>query len=698
MAAYGAGGFGLYFAVAVSGSISLAAGNTLIGNTIGITPVDLQWMNIISTIIGFGLVTLRGFIIDNTRNKMGKFRPYIKFMGLPTVLFSLLLVWLPYEHMVYWQKFVSVLIIFQLIQFTHPFFFESYHNLARVMSSDTQERTLVVAVSTIIWSWSPTISNMFIPIIVDAAKFNGMTDIRTYRYIYPAFCLAGIFLTRFAYRGTRERIVVGRSHYAQVGLWDSIKAIAKSKNFWVSSVAGWIGFLEGATAVLFLWSFEYGRIGSMSMYGVMTLILGSSALIPLWTTPLLTKYLGKRAIIIGTNALNIFFLAALLLCYQNFFWLMFFLFVNKAAMTYFDTVSPSMNADIRDEQQYLSGKRLDGMFSIGVILGSVIGMGTGMVIPQLYRLRGLVDDYNVLYDTAIRNGLFEILIVASTIGAVMNLIPFFFYDLTEDKQRGMIRALKIRAMFEDYGNKVLQDDVLVEGVAIIKQAKADYAATGGKPLDAAGLASLKKIRRMKVFRGGRAERKTRYEARLREEDKWNAHYVIDELEKFSRGDVLFSLKLARELCEGGLAGLYRFEGAARGPGREAAAMPGGGTKTERNIRRLAMNHYRERRRAAKAINRFYPGGTVTEFDYAALEELYELPEETGAQLREKNRLIKTANRERGRFYRSAKPYIEARELLNQARNYGHLEDIYAAYEEARGKSSGGSAGDPGARG
>ena len=53
----------------------------------------------------------------------------------------------------------------------------------------------------------------------------------------------------------------------------------------------------------------------------------------------------------------------------------------------------------------------------------------------------------------------------------MNVIPYFWYDFNERKQKSVIRVLKIRAMFEDFGNGVLDDGSLVETVDIIRNSR-----------------------------------------------------------------------------------------------------------------------------------------------------------------------------------------------------------------------------------
>ena len=64
-------------------------------------------------------------------------------------------------------------------------------------------------------------------------------------------------------------------------------------------------------------------------------------------------------------------------------------------------------------------------------------------------------------------------VVLSVLGAIINLVPFCFYDLTENKHRAYVDVLKIRAMFEDYGNNELDDAQLVDAMKIIKGAKAN---------------------------------------------------------------------------------------------------------------------------------------------------------------------------------------------------------------------------------
>ena len=50
--------------------------------------------------------------------------------------------------------------------------------------------------------------------------------------------------------------------------------------------------------------------------------------------------------------------------------------------------------------------------------------------------------YFSLYDGDVLQTICGVLILASIAGAFINVVPYFFYDLTELKQQGMVRVLK----------------------------------------------------------------------------------------------------------------------------------------------------------------------------------------------------------------------------------------------------------------
>ena len=77
IASYSFGGIGAYLIVSMSYICMLATTNTFITGTIGITPTDMYILYVLAVVSSIPLTGLRASIVDNTRNKAGKYRPYI---------------------------------------------------------------------------------------------------------------------------------------------------------------------------------------------------------------------------------------------------------------------------------------------------------------------------------------------------------------------------------------------------------------------------------------------------------------------------------------------------------------------------------------------------------------------------------------------------------------------------------------------
>ena len=205
--------------------------------------------------------------------------------------------------------------------------------------------------------------------------------------------------------------------------------------------------------------------------GLANTVIGNAALWSMLSAPFVIKKIGKRNLLILANAINVFVILSLYFVYDNLILICVIWYINTFVNTYWNIVQHNISADMRDYHQWKTGVRVDGLFGPLGMIGTFIGFFTGMFYPAVYEKMGLLDDYNVLYDDNMRNNLFEVLIVFSALGAFLNLVPFLFYNLTENKHRAYVDVLKIRAMFENYSLGVLEDDELKDVMGIILQAK-----------------------------------------------------------------------------------------------------------------------------------------------------------------------------------------------------------------------------------
>lgn len=724
--AYGVGGMGVQFVMFFCSLIALSATSFLVGNTIGIKPMHLQYMAVASTIIGFGITIGRSYIIDSARFKSGKFRPWLAITGIPTVIIAVVFVWLPYETMSYMQKVIAVFLCYNLLQCFYPFFQQAYTDLANVISPNSHERTDIVSVSSIIYSMAPSLTGLFVPML--STLTGGLNSITTYRIIHPLVAVVGLLLSYVAYAGTRERIIVAESHVTQFKFSDAFRAVAKNKYFWITSLAGWLGFLEGAVGVIIGWTFIYAYPNRMGLYGVATTLIGNAALWAMLICPIAIRVLGKRNLLIWCNVTNVVLIGLLYPLYNNIPALIILYYLNGFVNSFSIVYTPGINADMRDYQQYFTGERIDGMFGAVGIIGSFIGMFTGMVLPTIYQMLGLEDNYDVLEVASFREDMFDVLIIAAVIGAALNFVPYLFYDLTETKQRGIVKVLKIRAMFEDYGNGILRDESIVEAIDIIDEAnllykdrtlmttKDDIKKAERLPARTPEEKEFKKneIKRLKAAykefntqnRGikkdrinqakampkstdaEKAARKAEIKAAKKENrelNKLNADisvcdFIIDEMNKYDTLRIKKQVERSRALEAAGYNGIFDYNKEIM---IEAKALPKS-THEEREIRSDAITHARALKNARKAMVKFYgsPENIVEPSD-DAFKAAEALPDDTFAHQLEKKRTVKKLVNEKSKYIRSVKPLLDARRQLTEKENYAHLDDIRARYADAK---------------
>jgi len=724
--AYGVGGMGVQFVMFFCSLIALSATSFLVGNTIGIKPMHLQYMAVASTIIGFGITIGRSYIIDSARFKSGKFRPWLAITGIPTVIIAVVFVWLPYETMSYMQKVIAVFLCYNLLQCFYPFFQQAYTDLANVISPNSHERTDIVSVSSIIYSMAPSLTGLFVPML--STLTGGLNSITTYRIIHPLVAVVGLLLSYVAYAGTRERIIVAESHVTQFKFSDAFRAVAKNKYFWITSLAGWLGFLEGAVDVIVGWTFIYAYPDRMGLYGVATTLIGNAALWAMLICPIAIRVLGKRNLLIWCNVTNVVLIGLLYPLYNNIPALIILYYLNRFVNSFAIVYTPGINADMRDYQQYFTGERIDGMFGAVGIIGSFIGMFTGMVLPTIYQMLGLEDNYDVLEVASFREDMFDVLIIAAAIGAALNFVPYLFYDLTETKQRGIVKVLKIRAMFEDYGNGILRDESIVEAIDIIDEAnllykdrtlmttKDDIKKAERLPARTPEEKEFKKneIKRLKAAykefntqnRGikkdrinqakampkstdaEKAARKAAIKAAKKENrelNKLNADisvcdFIIDEMNKYDTLRIKKQVERSRALEAAGYNGIFYY---SKEDMAEAKALPKS-THEEREIRSDAITHARALKNARKAMIKFYgsPENIVEPSD-DAFKAAEALPDDTFAHQLEKKRTVKKLVNEKSKYIRSVKPLLDARRQLTEKENYAHLDDIRARYADAK---------------
>lgn len=647
-------GFGVYWTTLLASAIGLDASNFLVGASIGLKPMDLYVMLVVANLVGIPLGIFRSWYYDNHKLEGGKFLPFIKKTGLPIVLISTVFVWLPYENMEYITKAVVVWFMYMLLNVFLCFYNESYTYFQQIITPNSQERANVMSISQVIYSLAPTISGFAVPTI--AGLTWGLNNIWTYRIIYPFFTVVGLIIATIFFRKVKERLILPKKKPEPVRMLDAIREVAKNKYYWIIQAAAWIVFLESGYGVILGWSFVYGSGGEhQAMLGTVNTIIGNAGLWSMLLCPLAIKKMGKRNLLITANSINIVILAVLYLTYKNLIMICVLWYINTFINTFWNIVQHNISADMRDYHQWKTGVRVDGLFGPLGMIGTVISFFTGMVYPAIYEKMGLLDDYNVLYDDNIRNNLFEVLIICSAVGAFLNLIPYCFYDLTENKHKAYVGVLKIRAMFENHSLGLLEDNELQDAMEIIEEAK---------ELSGNDKASVNKT----LSKTAKKEIKEKNAAIER------ASIIMQDLNKFSTAAGKARIKQAKIDVTNGA--VYCYENALEEL-KKAKALPKN-SADEKEIRSDAIKNAKVKKRASSLINKYGIENIKTP-DEAVKEEIMNREAKTFFDSIKIRKDLKSYLKAVSVYTEATKPYTDAKNLLEQAENYAHYDELEERY-------------------
>ena len=736
IAAYAVGGIGSYFIISMGMALLVSTTNMIVGGAIGIAPMDMYVLYLIATLANIPLTAIRANKVDNTRGKGGKYRPYLISMGIPSAIIAIVYVWFPYNALYsiftqpmlgkdggYIAKCVVVLLLNLGLQYYFNFFNDAYTNLIHVLSPNTQERTDVLAIKSVVYSLAPSIMNIVLPIIAQVAANNNLYDIKVYRISYPIFAIIGMLLTVVVYANTKEKIVQAKTHTIQISFIDSFKAVAKNKYFWIIALAGWIGFLESAYGNILTWSFNYGHTCNGAQFAIIQTLIGNASLWGMLLAPICIRKWGKKNVLVGVNLGNVVCILAMIIDMRNIWWLFICVYFNWLVGAFEQITTPAIQADIRDYQQYRSGERIDGMFATVLTIGNLVTLLTSSILPMVYEKYGVYEgngyassfdildvntgDPNLLYK------LMTVLIIMAAVGAFLNTVPYFFYDFNEKKQKSVIRVLKVRSLFEDYGNNALDNHKIVEAIDLVEKSRKMAAETPKN-------VTKEMYKNISDKKQRKAAKKEYKEALNFNEEIEISKFVCAELDKFKSENYIYQVKVYSEILENGLAGIVNAnEADLRREIALAKAMPKN-TLDEKEHRSFCIELAKKKLSAKKAFDKNYHSlDEFVEPDMAELTAIFDREDELDAQIFElntkKTQLRKEGDNENGakinsllknitakrkelqkaekakmdefaKFNRAAKPYIDARKLLLQQENYSHFEEIAALYDEAKEKA------------
>lgn len=693
--------------MSINWTIGFGVGNEFTGMTLGMNNNQLLVMSYICQAIGYALTPINAWIVDNLRSKDGKYRVYIKF-ALPSLVLTLLSLWLPYEQVrdanQPFTQYVMIAMLFivgQVQGYVQSWVTTGVTNMVHVMTPNTQERTKIMAITSIIYSMGYSINNVYYPVMVDAIADGNKYTTSFFRGAYTPMAFLMVFVM-LAYFGTKERLVLPKSRITKMSFASSMRAVAGNKIFWIKCADGWNNFLEGAKGDIWNWLVYRAHIMKSSTYGVLNTISYNANFWGMLLSPMIIKKFGKKKIKIFKNIMQIFLVASYFLFYKSpaaGIGLFIVYTLDRFVDTY-NVIDSAIESDMRDNQQYLIGERIDGAFGfIQSYAGGAINAVTSLFIPWIYKKKGFDgNDYSVLdvylnYDenlplskqtknpNCVLYSLMDTLLVISIIGAAVDVLPWFLYDISETGQKSMIRAIRIRTLVEDSNSDVREDSTYIEGCEAIVKARKYFGAekdNTSKDILKQAKALPSKTEEEKALRSKAiANAKKRLEeAATHNEEIEIADFVMHELNRFKNEFGIKQIQLCKLITSGGPQHFYKCADEAQ---RLANALPVTGDKEEKTWRKQEIRNARALVKSQKLAEKYYPDGIVP-FDNQEYEDAYNMPDDTREQAKLRRKAMREASKKRDMYSNVAAPYLSALRTLDLCKGYEDLDALTADYD------------------
>ena len=663
--------------LATTFGIAFSVNNPFTAMTLHMEHRDLLILGYICTAISYALAPLNAYIIDNLKSRVGKYKVFVR-LAVPSGILSLFAIFYPYEKMSYIPMIVSLFVIGQIQGYVQGWYNTGVSNLVYVISPNSRERVKIITVASLVHNFAPSITGLLIPMLSDVLAGGDLYNIRTYRLVYPAFIIVGVALSMTSYYGVSERIVEPKSRATGIGLIEALRDVSRNKLFWIKCTDNWNNFMEDSKNVLMQWLFYYGKVGSMTMYGIMDTVSYNSSMWAMLFSPWMIDKMGKKGFKIVKNVSQVFITLGLALTYKKSLALIFiFYFLNRFWETT-EVIDRSIESDIRDYQQYISGERIDGSFGVvDTYVGGAIGAVTNLFVPWVYRRNGFDGtDYDVLnvYDS---NGVYkennllypllDKLLWISLAGAIIDIFPWFLYDLSDTDQKSVLRVIRLRSAIEDKNEGMVDDGLYCEACEAVISMKENLGAEKAQKLTEKQGVSKKEIK------------ESNRQIKAANEEIDIASFLSGEISKYSSefGSALISL--CTDIFEEGPSGFFAsdvdFEA-------RALALPQAESKDEKRLRGEAIRMSRAVKSSVKAVGRYYPNG-FREFSASGYEALYDLPDDTKELRKQKNALIRKANKERRSYGKVMKPYLWAKRNVVLSKAYDDIDAFIADYPAVR---------------
>lgn len=432
------GGMGIKTLGSLLSYMTLASTCLLFGSVYGLSPRHFIILTVITNVISVIKTPFISMMVDNTHTRIGKFRPYVLWAGIPTTMGIIGMAFIPLDAPTV-VKVVVVGVLINLVTIAQPLYNSAYMGVSQIITPNSYERTKILSISEFVANLGPSLVQLLLPSL--AGLFLGkdcMTNILTYRIFFPIFAVAGFLTGLLVMTGTRERTLLQeRQKKEELPFFKGLKEISKSRYFWIVSLSKFFEGFKGGIGVLLAWVCTY-QLGNSAALGIVQSIVSFGFTPGIILAPLLIKKMGAKYSAFFAHALNCAAALLMLFTFRNgfVFFVIALFFYNFASGPQY-IMQTSILSDGLDYHQDKYGTRLEGFAQNFMLMITTVGTILSTVtFSMIYESFGLVadettgiTDYSILTQDAVREPIIQWVVIVAMIAGALSALPYIFCNL-----------------------------------------------------------------------------------------------------------------------------------------------------------------------------------------------------------------------------------------------------------------------------
>ncbi len=404
---------------------------------------------------------IMGGIIDRTRTRYGKLRPYLLIVPIPLAIATIMLFAGP-EILADTKSTVIKIVYMYISYFIWEFFYTlgdvPFWGMSTAISPSPSDRTRAISSARFISSILGGLSTTILVVMMDLSNNGAWGLTLSQDFLILAVVAAVMILGLFSLAGrkTKERVV---QSVKEPSVLEGFKVMFKNKPLMLIIIGNVIGALSGLAGVF--QTYYYSEVLNLNsavlwinlpgtIFGFLTYLL----------IPKVKKKLDNRQIVmlnlvcrfvVGT----LVFVLGLKFYNTNILVISILLMIQNFVFSFFNTINmvipTEMIGDTVDYMEWKTGERNEGVsFSVLTFVGKLTGSVSTSLGTALLPVIGLTFTTNQAGESVTMKGEHTDLFVWALYTCIpyllglLSIIPYLFYDLTGKKLDKIRADMKVR--------------------------------------------------------------------------------------------------------------------------------------------------------------------------------------------------------------------------------------------------------------